>query len=169
MTLPLSSVVEFVGITMVKTKTALLDRIRQFGWTVRDGMPDMRSLPIDGSEISAWVFVSNLEDAAPGQSKNFGTEAFATEWNITLIHELKNNTDPADTPQDPIIIAATKVLESLVATIGDVTLDSSVQDSNQLRIKFAIGSPSKDRNCLMAVISLKANHPLGPCRNPPGV
>lgn len=167
MTVPLSRKVPGIEKTILLTKQAIMDRLKKRGWAVREGVPRARALPQDGDQkVSVWVFPQRTESDQEGQSSNWHTEIFATNWIISIVTE-DTSKDPYESHIDPIVRAASEVLEALTTTMDDVTMDGNINWTDQYRAQYGIMDAGGDRSCLTCIITLQAHHPLFPTRIPP--
>ncbi len=168
MTIPLSRKALGIERTILSCKEAILKRLRMRAWVVREGRPNMRSLPDDGAQaVSVWVFPTRTASDDSGQATNWHSETFATAWLITVVTP-DTGTDPHSQVPDRIITATAEVLESLTKTTEGTYLDGSVNWSDNYRAEYGVATVGGNRNALVAAITLQAHHPIFPNRNPPG-
>lgn len=168
MTIPLSQKAVGIEKTILLTKEAIKKRLKLQGWAIREGVPRPRALPDDGPQaVSVWVFPSRTNSDSEGQSTNWHSEVFATNWLITIV-TADTSSDRYESSMDPLVKAVGSVLEALTQTMDDVTFDGNINWTDQYDAKFGIMEAGGDRSCLVATLSLRAHHPLFPTRIPPG-
>lgn len=169
MTIPLSQKAAGIEKTTLLTKQAIRRRLESRGWTVREGIPKARALPNDGAHaVSVWYFPLETATDREGQSTNWHSELFATDWLISIVTP-DTSKDRHETCMDPIVRAAGAVLEALTTTMDDVSMDGNINWTDRYRARYGIMEAGGDRSSLTCMVSLQAHHPFYPTRVPPGL
>lgn len=168
MTVPLSQVAVGLERTILETKAAIIKRLKRRGWAVREGIPRPRALPDDGPQaVSVWVFPLRTNSEEEGQSTNWHSEIFGTNWIISIVTP-DTSKDRYETSMDPIVKATSAVLQALTTSMDDVTMDGTINWTDRYDAKYGIMDAGGDRSSLVATVSLRAHHPIHPTRVPPG-
>ena len=168
MTIPLA--LKAIGIekTILLTKQAIMLRLQKRGWVIREGIPRPKALPDDGPQaVSVWIFPQRTSSDSEGQSTNWHSEMFATNWLITIVTP-DTSKDQYGTSMDAIVKASSTVLEALTTTMDDISFDGNINWTDQYEARYGIMESGGDRSSLTCMVTLQAHHPFYPTRVPPG-
>lgn len=159
--IPSSFQPESIGKTLQQIHEALQRRVENKGYAIYEGFPTADRMP-SLNNAGVWIAPVNMTQ---DQSSPFHTEAFVTEWRVTIVR-METDSDHWDSDFSELYGDVGQLMEALTEDNDDVCLDGAVNWTSDYRVNFDAGQTSGgDKNCVAASFTIMAHHDIFPRRS----